>query len=141
MVTPEDIKAAAEVVDKVPPGAVGQDGKPVGKGHPSPMKYEGDKFAVKINGMLNEVDPAPQGAFLSEPASKVMVGECAMATAEAFGLSSDADETPIHPAWLLLIAVLAYGAIVAMHVWLYGKPKDQKATTKPERREELEGLA
>jgi hypothetical protein len=113
--------AAAEVVEAMPADAVpaddaadAQHGKNKPHQYPSPMKYQGHKWAARINRILDRLDASQPGEVWHKPAETVMVGECAMATGEAFGLDSkDSKQVPIHPGWLLLFAVLAFAAIIA----------------------------
>lgn len=105
---------------------------------PSPTKYEGHKWATKINGLLDKADSAPTGSMLADPAKTVMVGECAMATGEAFGLTAPGDEVPIHPGWLLMCALIAYLVIIGIQIWMN---KSKPAAPTPERRAALADLA
>ena len=103
--------AAAQLTSEATPE--GEDGGEA-EGYASPSKYRNDEWAININGMLDGMDPAPPESRLGRPASKVMVGECAMATAEEWGLTEDGG-VRIHPGYLLLFAVLAYLLIVTIH--------------------------
>lgn len=140
MPTPAEIAAAAapEVVDKVPAGAV-----PAGKKYPSPTSYKNHEWAKGINDLLNKADPAPPNSFLGSPASKLWIGESAMATAEAWGLNADAKAVPIHPGFLLLFGVVAYVLVLVVHYKL-AKPSTTRTSTPapaPKGDEETAGLA
>lgn len=126
---------AAQVVDAVPAGAiptkaatstpaskaatatVPKNGKGKKK-HRQPSEFDNHEMAIEINDMLDLVDPAPAGSMIVDPASKFKVGQCAVATAAEFTESPDMD---IHPGYLLIFAVLAYGAVVGMHYWFSKK--------------------
>lgn len=79
--------------------------------YPSPSSYKGTEWAVGINAMLDGLDAPGDDALFHDPASKFMVGECAMATAATM---TDADLN-IHPGYLLCFSLVAYAAVVAVH--------------------------
>lgn len=140
--------AAAEVVDKVPAGAVPADlaGKAAKKMYPSPMAYRGNEYAEIINGLLNQVSPydetgaAGKPHVLANPANKVLVGECAVATAVAWGMSDDATETPMHPGYWLLFATLAFLVVVGVGWYVKTKKAAPPAERSPEREAALAGI-
>jgi hypothetical protein len=140
-VTQDPIQAAAASVVGIPASGGGEVAKL--KSYPSPMKYKDDPFARKLDGFLDKAGDPDAASILSAPASTVMVGECAMASAEAWGVKADGTHVPIHPGWLLLFSVLAYAAMVAfVH---FAKRKDAPKTLDPkveeQRRAQLASLA
>lgn len=110
------------------PEALGDASSAAGrKRYPSPLKYQDHPLAQKLNAVLDKADLSQPGDMLSKPAETCMVGECALATGEAMGLTGEGDEVPVHPAWLLLCAFVAYAVIIGAQHWLLAK----KGTTTP----------
>ncbi len=83
---------------------------PAKKGkYPSPAKYKGSSMAKDLNGMLDMVDTPLPGE--KPAATRFMVGETALATAEAMS----GTEMEIHPGWLLAFSLTAYTVVCGLH--------------------------
>lgn len=133
--------AAAEAGVPLPgPDGAGAPAK-ARKTYPSPLKYENSPLARKLNAILDKADLAQPGDLLSKPAATCMVGECALATGEAMGLTGEgADEVPVHPGWLLLCAVVAYAAIIAFQHFTVAKAPPKPVGDQAQREAERASL-